>query len=95
MRISPSEFGKPLDETALIQLRGRYEGRVVLSVEILQRSGFAQKQYPLCKSYFWTSWSDYYGDQPYVGIPPEERTFKESMWEGGGNAEECFKVKKA
>ncbi|ABO09408.1 alanyl-tRNA synthetase [Pyrobaculum calidifontis JCM 11548] len=27
-----------------------------------------------------------------LGIPPEEITFKESMWEGGGNAGECFEV---
>jgi hypothetical protein len=95
MRILPSEFGKPLEEIALMQLRGRYEGRVVPLAEILQCSGFARKQCPLCKSHFWTSWSDYCGGQPCVGIPPEEITFKESMWEGGGNAGECFEVKKA
>jgi hypothetical protein len=95
VRIPPSEFGKSLEEIALMQLRSRYEGRVVPSAKILQSSGFAQKQRPLCKSYFWTSWSDYCGDQPCVGIPPEEITFKESMWEGGGNAGECFEVKKA
>ncbi|AFA40662.1 alanine--tRNA ligase/alanyl-tRNA synthetase [Pyrobaculum oguniense TE7] len=27
-----------------------------------------------------------------LGIPPEEITFKESMWEGGGNAGECYEV---
>ncbi|MCX8137101.1 alanine--tRNA ligase [Pyrobaculum aerophilum] len=27
-----------------------------------------------------------------LGIPPEEITFKESIWEGGGNAGECFEV---
>jgi len=28
----------------------------------------------------------------YVGIPPEELTFKESWWEGGGNAGPAFEV---
>ncbi len=95
VRIPPSEFGKPLEEIALMQLRSRYEGRVVLPAEILQRSGFARKQCPLCNSYFWTSRGDYCEDQPCVGIPPEEIIFKESVWEGGGNAGECFEVKKA
>ncbi|MEM1663423.1 MAG: alanine--tRNA ligase [Pyrobaculum sp.] len=27
-----------------------------------------------------------------LGIPPHEITFKESIWEGGGNAGECFEV---
>jgi len=51
----------------------------VLSAEILQRSGFARKQCPLCKSYFWTSWSDYCGDQPcvpygFIRNPPSKVT---------------------
>jgi len=51
----------------------------VLSAEILQRSGFAWKQYPLCKSHFWTSWSDYCGDQPcvpygFIRNPPSKVT---------------------
>jgi len=51
----------------------------VLSAKILQSSGFARKQCPLCKSYFWTSRSDqvYCGDQPcvpygFIGNPPSK-----------------------
>lgn len=32
VRIPPSEFGKPLEETALSQLKNRYEGRVLREV---------------------------------------------------------------
>ena len=51
----------------------------MLSARILQSSGFARRQCPLCKSYFWTSRSDqvYCGDQPcvpygFIGNPPSK-----------------------
>ncbi|MEZ0248401.1 MAG: alanine--tRNA ligase [Thermoproteus sp.] len=66
-------------------------GRHLTGFEMMAHHAF---NYP-DKHLYWISETTEYAYEFFtkeLGIPPEEITFKESLWEGGGNAGECFEV---
>ncbi|MEM1597324.1 MAG: alanine--tRNA ligase [Pyrobaculum sp.] len=87
---NPLTISQPSIRLTDVDKVGR-SGRHLTGFEMMAHHAF---NYP-DKYIYWIDETTEYAYQFFtkeLGIPPDEVTFKESMWEGGGNAGECFEV---
>ncbi|ACB39837.1 alanine--tRNA ligase [Pyrobaculum neutrophilum] len=87
---NPLAISQPSIRLTDVDKVGR-SGRHLTGFEMMAHHAF---NYP-DKYVYWIDETTQYAYEFFtreLGIPPDEITFKESMWEGGGNAGECFEV---
>lgn len=87
---NPLTISQPSIRLTDVDKVGR-SGRHLTGFEMMAHHAF---NYP-DRHIYWIDETTEYAYRFFVeelGIPPHEITFKESIWEGGGNAGECFEV---